>query len=82
MVDVAHSPGNAGERPGTSGLAETVPASRRLTLENFNVPIPLTCFHCAKKFVKASTVELNCGYVTVQCRSCGCMTPFKVQGKK
>lgn len=30
MVDVAHSPGNAGERPGTSGLAETVPASWRL----------------------------------------------------
>lgn len=49
------------------------------TLSDFEVPIPLECFHCEKTFTGANPVELVGKTAIVHCLSCGNMTPFEFQ---
>jgi hypothetical protein len=39
----------------------------------------MLCFHCDKKFGPTSPASLDWPYLIVQCRECGCMTPFTVE---
>ena len=54
--------------------------TRPLTLGQFDVPIPLQCFHCDVRLSKSTPIEINAGYVIAHCQKCGCMTPFKLEG--
>ena len=49
------------------------------TLSDFDVPIPLACYHCSRKLPKSSPVDIQGAYVIVHCPRCGCMTPFKCE---
>jgi len=48
------------------------------TLADFQVPVPLECFHCDKELPSSTPVELAGAGGIAHCLVCGCATPFAV----
>jgi hypothetical protein len=49
------------------------------TLADFQVPIPLKCFHCEGTLKPETPIELLGKSAIAHCLSCGNMTPFEFE---
>ncbi len=52
-----------------------------MTLGEFKIPVPLTCFYCDKSLPKKSKADIDGKWLIVECPTCKCATAFKAAGK-